>query len=399
MRRVPKEVVTLGIVSFLTDISSEMIYPLVPMFMKDVLRSPVMAIGLVEAVAEATASLLKVVSGYISDRVGKRKALTVIGYGLSAVSKPVLGVATNWGHVLGVRFADRFGKGIRTAPRDALIADVTDSDVRGKAFGLHRAMDTAGAVLGPFAAYLLLRHVAAGHATAVMYRTIFFLAAIPAILGVVILAAAIKEPHAERRQAQLPRIRLSGFDRRFKLFLLIATLFAIGNSSDVFLILRARNLGVAPENVLLIYVAFNIVAAALSMPMGNLSDRIGRRPVIALGYFVFAVVYGGFALATSQITAWALFLVYGAYYACTESVQRAYAADLSPVDLRGTAMGTYHTFIGLAMLPASLVAGFLWQKVSPAATFVYGAAMALVSALLLLALLRSHPTAASTGSA
>ena len=387
MRSIPKTVFTLGIVSFLTDISSEMVYPLVPIFMKDVLRAPVLVIGLVEAVAEATASLLKVVSGYISDRLGKRKALAVVGYGLSSVTKPILGVAHNWGTVFGVRFTDRFGKGIRTSPRDALIADVTEGGSRGKAFGFHRGMDTAGAVLGPLAAYLFLRRFSAIGGVEHAYRSLFFLAAVPAILGVIILAAFVKEPKTGSRPAQLPKIRFSGFDRKFKLFLLVVTLFSIGNSSDVFLILRARNLGVAAENVLLIYVAFNIVQAILAVPIGSLSDRIGRRPVIVMGYLIFAAVYVGFALAKGAMTAWVLFLVYGVYYACTESVQRAYAADLSPVELRGTAIGAYHTFVGLALLPASMVAGVLWDKVNPAAPFIYGASTALLAAVLLSALL------------
>jgi len=356
--------------------------------MKDVLRAPVLAIGLVEAVAEATASLMKVISGYISDRLGKRKALAVVGYGISALNKPVLGFAANWGHVFGARFADRFGKGIRTSPRDALIADVTEGGQRGIAFGFHRGMDTAGAVLGPLIAYLFLRHLSASHHEAgTAYRSLFFLSAVPAILGVLILASFVRDPQSGPRPTQLPRIRLSGFDRRFKVFLLVVTLFSVGNSSDVFLILRARGLGIAAENVLLIYVAFNIVQMLLAVPMGSLSDRIGRRPVIVLGYLIFAGVYAGFALAKSASTAWLLFLIYGLYYACTESVQRAYAADLSPPELRGTAIGAYHTFVGLALLPASTIAGFLWDRIGPAAPFAYGAATALLSALLLSALL------------
>ena len=373
-----RTVVVLGFVSLLTDISSEGIYPLIPLFLVEVLKTQIVAVGLIEGVANSTASLLRIFSGWLSDVLGNRKWLTATGYALSMVSKPVLSISNSWQAVFGIRFADRLGKGIRTAPRDALIADSAPAEQRGVSFGFHRAMDTVGAVTGPLLAFWLLRSLAYG------YRTIFLLSAIPAALGVLILIIFIREPRCERpAHAERPSLTLKGFSREFKLFLLAATVFSIGNSSDVFLILRARNVGIAAASVLLVYVVFNIVEASLSMWAGALSDRVGRRNVILAGYVVYAVVYAGFGLARSPSTVWALFALYGVHNALTQSVQRAFAADLCCAGARGTGLGAFHTLTGVALLPASLIAGYLWQAVSPSAPFYFGAAMALISTVLL----------------
>jgi len=385
-----RTVFALGWVSLLTDISSEMVFPVVmPVFLKDVLRASYGFIGLIEGVADSTASLLRVVSGWLSDRLRARKGLVVLGYGLSTVVKPALYAAGHWAHVLLIRFGDRVGKGIRSAPRDALIAGAVDPAIRGRAFGFHRAMDTLGAVGGPLLALWLLHLFAPGGEHA--YRMIFLIAAIPAALAVAAIFIGVHERKPPGAAAAV-RLSLSGFDRRFKLFLLVAAVFSIGNSSDVFLVLRARSLGMGAATLLVVYVVFNLVSALLSTPAGMLSDRIGRSRVLILGYLVFAGVYLGFASAGSVVTVWALFIIYGIYVAATEGIQRAFAADLSPAHLRGTALGMYHTITGVALLPASIIAGLLWGGLPwaagvaehPARPFLFGAVMAGVAALLLL---------------
>ena len=398
-----RTVFVLGLVSLLQDVSSEMVIPVVlPLFLRKVLRASYEFIGIIEGIADSTASLLKVVSGWLSDRLRARKSLAALGYGVSTVAKPFLYLASLWWHVMIVRFADRVGKGIRSAPRDALIAASADPAVRGRAFGFHRAMDTVGAVCGPLLAWWLLQVFAAGrperagldHAS----RMIFLIATIPAALAVLLILVAVREKRPTPAAAEKPPPRLSfaGLDRRFISFLFVATLFMVGNSSDAFLVLRATDLGLSARHLLLIYVGFNIVSALGSTPAGMLSDRFGRRPVISIGYLIFAVVYLGFAQASSGAVVWLLFLVYGLYSAATESVQRAFAADLSPPELRGTGLGLYHTLTGVALLPASIIAGVLWKTLGPRAPFYYGAATAALSALLLLLLLRGKDRKAAS---
>jgi len=375
---ISRTVILLGTVSLLTDISSESIYPLIPLYLTEVLNAQVRNVGLIEGIAESTASLLRIFSGWLSDRLGNRKWLTVAGYSISMLSKPLLAMTRTWEQVLGTRFADRLGKGIRTAPRDALIADVAATENRGVCFGLHRAMDSLGATLGPLIAFLVIL----GGVTD--FRKLFVLAVIPAAAGVLILIALVREPPRECTvAAEMPSLRLRGFSRSFKTFLLITTLFAVGNSSDAFLILRARDVGVGVSSILLVYVLFNSVDALFATGAGALSDRIGRRNVVMAGYLVFAAVYTGFGLADHPATIWVLFAVYGMYNALTHGVQKAFAADLMPATARGTGMGAYNMLTGLALFPASLIAGYLWDAVGPAAPFLYGAATAIVSAVLL----------------
>jgi MFS family permease len=392
-----RTVFALGWVSFLTDLSSEMVFPVVmPLFLREVLKASYGFIGLIEGVADSTASLLRVISGWLSDRVRARKPLVAVGYGLSTLVKPLLYLARQPWHALLVRFGDRVGKGIRSAPRDALIASAADPSIRGRAFGFHRAMDTLGAVGGPLLALLLLHLFAAGgreHA----YRMIFLIAAIPAALAVGAIFIGVRERRPAASPAGPVRLSLSGFGRPFKLFLLVAAVFSIGNSSDIFLVLRARHLGMEAPTLLLVYVIFNAVSALLSTPAGVLSDRIGRGRVLIIGYLIFAGVYLGFALAGSPVTVWALFLTYGVYSAATEGIQRAFAADLSPAHLRGTGLGIYHTVTGISLLPASIIAGLLWGGLPwapgpadhPARPFIYGAATAGLAATLLLLWFRS----------
>ncbi|MFQ6014498.1 MAG: MFS transporter [Anaerolineae bacterium] len=380
--RLERNIFVLGWVSFFTDASTEMIYPLLPLFLSNVLGAPTTVIGLIEGVAESTASLLKVFSGWFSDRIGRRKELVLAGYGLSNVVKPMLSLATTWPHVFLIRFTDRLGKGVRTSPRDAIIADSAPAAVRGSSFGFHRAMDTAGAAAGPLTAFLLLPLLQGN------YRHLFFLSLIPGAIAVALVAILVREKGPrDRIAAELPRLSLKPFNRQFKLFLLAVLFFTLGNSSDAFLILRAQNAGVTAALIPLLWLLFNMVYSLSSWPAGILSDRVGRRALIVSGYLIFALVYLGFALVQSAWQVWGLFVLYGLYYGATEGVQRAYAADLVPAHLRGTAYGIYHTATGLALFPASFVAGVLWQTVGVFAPFVYGASMALGACLIFITLL------------
>lgn len=374
-------VVVAGLVSLFTDISSEMIVPVLPLFLAGTLKAPAGAIGLIEGIAESTASILKVFSGWLSDRAGRRKPLMLAGYGFSNAIKPLFGFAGSWTQVLAIRFADRFGKGVRGAPRDALIADSTTKENRGKAFGFHRAMDTAGAAIGPLSAFWIVNRFEGN------YRAVFFWSALPGLIAVLLLILFLREKKPESGSArELPHLGFRALDRKFAFFTLAATAFALGNSSDAFLILRAQNLGMAPAIIPLAYFSFNATYSLLSLPLGSLSDRLGRRPVLVAGYIVFAVIYLGFAVASRSVHAWILFVAYGLYYAATEGIQKAYIADLVAPGQRGTAIGTFNALTGLAALPASLVGGFLWQAFGPAATFLYGSALAALATILLLAL-------------
>jgi len=389
---VSRTVFALGIVSLLTDISSEMLVPVIPQFLAFVLGASGVALGTIEGIAECTASVLRVYAGYIADRTGHPKLLTVIGYGLSAVAKPFFALAGSWHQVLALRFADRLGKGIRSAPRDVLIADATDEASRGRAFGLHRSMDTVGALLGPLIVIAVIALVGGwplredlGLRDRGVYTLIFLAATIPAVLGWIVLVVCVRERRKEDHNAHRPEIKLSHLDRRFRLFLLAVTVFSIGNSSDAFLVLRARS---APINlgfleVLIVYAAFNGVAAAVSLASGIFSDRIGRKPVVIAGWLVFTAAY--FAFGRVNDSGWMVFwfIVYGVYYGMTSGVLRAYAVDLAPAHLRGTAVGAFFTFTGVALLPASLIAGFLWDSFGPSGPFYYGAATSLIAVVLL----------------
>ncbi len=362
-------------VSLLNDASTEMAYPLLPLFLTQTLGAGVAFVGLVEGVAEATASLLKLVSGWLSDRLGRRKAIVVWGYGLSSLTRPLLAMALSPGQVLGIRFLDRIGKGIRTSPRDALIADSTPVAARGTAFGFHRAMDHLGAVAGPVLTFLLLPLVAGS------YRAIFWLASIPAALCVILLAAVVREVPVQGPPARLPLLALRSYDARFKGFLWIVMLFTLGNSSDAFLLLRAREVGVSESAIPLLWAALHVVKSTSAFLGGILSDRIGRRGAIVAGWLVYAAVYAGFAGVASAWQAWGLFLVYGLYFGLTEGGERALVADLVPPEMRASAYGVYHTAVGLAALPASLLAGWLWQAFGAAAAFATGACLATTAAI------------------
>ena len=385
----------LGVVSFLTDVSSEMIFTLVPLFLSNVLGAATTIIGLVGGVSESADALSRIFSGWLSDRIGKRKLLAVAGYSISTVAKPFMYLASTWGVVLGVRFSDRVGKGIRTSPRDALLADSAPPGERGKSFGLHRAMDTSGAVVGLAIAALVIYLVQGGGLELSLrtYQWLVLIGIVPAVLAVVILLKFVKErereplPGAPRPGFNLFKLA-AGFDTRFKVFLAVMALFALGNSSDFFVILRAQNLGSSVFHIVLMLVILNAAYAAISLPAGRLSDRLGRRRVIALGWGVYATVYLGFALATEIWQVWLLFAAYGIYYGIVEGVARAFVADLVPEEKRGTAYGLYHGVVGLTLLPASLIAGWLWQAYSPATPFFFGAGLAGAAVVGMMALIK-----------
>lgn len=391
MRKLPRNVWIVTATSFLTDISSEMLVHLLPLFLANILGVRTSVIGLIEGVAETTASLLKVFSGWLSDRLGDRKWLAVGGYSLSTLAKPFLLVANTWGAVLAVRFTDRVGKGIRTAPRDALVADSIDAKHRGLAFSLHRAGDTAGAVVGLLIALIVVYLLQGRDLTLAQptFRVIVLFSIPPAVLAVLVLALGAKNVPVDAQRAR-PRLSLAGFDGRFKRFLLVMVLFTLGNSSDAFLVLRAQNLGLSVAGVMGVLVLFNLVYALISTPAGALSDRIGRRKVIIGGWLAYAAIYLGFGLAGAAWQIWALFALYGIYYGMAEGAGKALVADLVQPAQRGTAYGVYNAAIGLAAFPASLIAGLLWQGVAgwagfgPSAPFLFGAAMALLAVLLLL---------------
>ena len=383
----------LGIVSLLTDVSSEMIFTLVPLFLFNVLRIGTPVIGLIGGLSESIDAIFRIFSGWLSDKVGRRKPLAVLGYSISTIAKPFMYLASSWGGVLAVRFGDRVGKGIRTSPRDALVADSVSAGERGKGFGLHRAMDTFGAVLGLAIAAIII-YLAQGGGLELnlnTYQWLVLVGVVPAVLAVLVLVFFVRERRRPSSSGIGPQVgfkKAGSFDTRFKLFLVIMGVFTLGNSSDFFVILRAQDLGSSVVYVVLMLVVFNIAYAVTALPAGVLSDRLGRRRVIILGWFIYALVYVGFALASELWQVWLLFAGYGVYYGVVEGVARAFVADLVPEEKRGTAYGLYHGVVGLTLLPASLIAGWLWQAVSPAAPFYFGAGLAFIAMLGIMALIR-----------
>ncbi len=385
----------LGIVSLLTDISSEMIFTLVPLFLANVLKAPFLAIGLIGGLSESIDAIFRIFSGWFSDKIGKRKPLAIAGYSISTIAKPFMYLASTWGAVLGIKFTDRMGKGIRSSSRDALLADSVPAGERGKGFGFHRAMDTSGAVLGLAIAAIVIYLVQGGglELSLKTYQWLVVVGIVPAVLAVLVLLIFVSEkkrptPADSSRSGSTQSKPTAGFDTRFKLFLAIMAVFTLGNSSDFFVILRAQNLEVPLIHVVLMLVLFNITYAVTSLPAGMLSDRLGRKRVIALGWLIYALTYLGFALASSLWQVWLLFACYGIYYGIAEGVARALVADLVPEERRGTAYGLYHGVVGLTLLPASLLAGWLWQTISPAAPFYLGAGLACLAMLGMMAIIR-----------
>jgi len=381
-----KNVIALGFTSFFTDVSSEMILSLLPLFLT-ALGAGKTVIGLIEGIAEFTASTLKTFSGWISDRLKKRKLLVIIGYSLSTVTKPFIAAAGNWGQVLFVRFLDRMGKGIRTSPRDALIADSVEPHKRGKYFGFHRMMDTSGAVVGALLASLFL-FVFSNYFQMdriMQYRTIFWIALIPGLMAVITLVLYVKEPKFSEAKAKIFSFK-DALPKNFLIFLFVIGIFHLGQFSYAFFILRAADLRVIIPLIPIIYLVYNLAYASTAMPFGLLADRFGKKNVLTIGLLMGGVMCFGFAFATNPIHAWILFVIAGLAAAIIDTIPRAMVPEMVPAEVKGTAYGVYHMVIGVLDLPASLVVGLLWDLTGPVIAFSYAAVMAIVSGVLLLVL-------------
>lgn len=390
IRQLPRNVWAVGLTSFFMDVSSEMVLNILPLFLSNILGVRTNIIGLIEGVAEATASILKLFSGWLSDKLGGRKWLAVTGYGLSALSKPFFYIAGSWGLIAGIRWADRVGKGMRTAPRDALVADSVTDETRGLAFGFHRAMDTAGALVGILIAVIVvwLSQRNTLDLSRSTFQTVVLISLLPAFLAVLSMIVVARDVPV-KNQRSAPKFSLSSMGRPFGIFLAIVSIFTLGNSSDAFLVLRAQNLGVSVIGILVMLAVFNLIYSLVSTPAGSLSDKIGRRRLIIGGWLVYAAIYFGFALAQAVWQVWLFFVVYGLYYGMAYGSANALVADLVPENLRGTAYGTYHAVTGLLAFPSSLIAGILWEGAGawngfgPSAPFFFGGVMALIASFLM----------------
>jgi len=368
-------IILLGITSLLTDISSEMVYPILPLYLVTTLGASPAILGLIEGIAESTASLLKVFSGYFSDRFKSRKPFTILGYAGSTVGKIFLYISVSWGYVLTGRIIDRLGKGIRTAPRDALIADSAYAHKKGAAFGLHRTMDTIGASIGVFLAYFLITRYQGN------FKNIFLVSLIPALLGLVFLFFVRESKGELKNKHSRIQFKWHTLDRRLKLFLILTFIFTLGNSSNQFLLLRAKDLGSPLPTVILFYLVYNLVYALVAYPASSLSDRIGRKKILVLGYLFYGLVYLGFAINKTPFNLWFLFGIYGLYIGFTEGAEKALVADIAPQEARATAIGLHATLVGIGLLPASLFAGMLWKFLGPAAAFYFGGFMGIFASV------------------
>jgi MFS family permease len=376
-----RNVYLLGLVSLFTDLSSQMVFPLLPLFMTSALGAGAMMVGLVEGGAEAVASILKAFSGMWSDRLRRRKPFVVAGYAMSAVAKPLFAVAGSVAGVLGIRLTERIGKGLRNAPRDALVAESVDAESRGKAFGFHRAMDGIGSVLGALAAFILLPMLG--------FRKLFLVAIIPGVIAIFFTLLVVerrgnargeKGHEADRRR----KITFLALPANLRLYIFAAAVFTLGHFGYAFMLLRAKDVGLADVRAILFYVIFYIVYTIVSIPAGALSDRVGRKPVLLVCYPFFGLISILLLLSATPLMVLACFVLYGIFYGMIDGVQRAFVADLAPADLKATAMGAFHSAIGLAALPGGLIAGTLWQQISPSATFVYATITSLAGLLLIL---------------
>lgn len=389
---ITRNVVVLGVVSFFTDVSSEMIVPIRILFLVIFLRTPLPVAGLIEGIAESSASFLKIIAGRMSDRVSSRKPLILFGYSTSNLAKPLLALVSSWPAALLFIFVDRVGKGVRGSPRDALMADSTPREYMGKAFGFHRSMDTLGAAAGPLITYFILL------LTSGDLRAVFAWTALPGVLAILIILVFLRERRSskpiegaeavttvEKVKAERPRIPARALGTRFWMLTTISTIFALGNSSDAFIFLRSADLESSLLLVPLLYFGYNLVYALLATPLGALSDRWGRLPVLITGYAAFSLVYTGWALATQAWNAVVLFLVYGVYAAATEGVAKAYVTDLVPREARGSALGWFNGMTGFAALPANVIGGWLWSVAGASATFMFGAWASAIAVALVIA--------------
>ena len=384
--KLPRNVLALSLVSLLNDTSSEIIYPLLPTFLFLALGASPFAIGAIEGAAESAASLLKLFSGYISDRFQKRKVFVLSGYALASVVRPLLVFVTSWQQVFLVRLSDRIGKGIRGAPRDAMLSMAVPPEKRGLAFGFNRSADHLGAVFGPIIASMLLYFYAVDsqNPTVEEYKQVFFVASVPVILGLFVIIFLVKEEKVAKAERPQINLSLAGFDGNFKRFLVVIALFTLSNSSDAFLLLRAQQAGIATATLPLLWMTLHISKVVSSLVGGSLSDKIGRKKLIFSGWILYALVYAGFAFVDSAWQAWALFIIYGVYFGLSEGAEKALVADLVPAEKRGTAFGLYNLAFGITVFPASLLVGGLWETFSPTAAFLVSASVSVCAALLLL---------------
>jgi len=393
-RKLPRNVFAISLVSLLNDASSEIIYPLLPILLTSVLGASPRAIGIIEGAAESVSSLIKLLAGYLSDRFGKRKILVVSGYALAALARPFLAFATSWQQVLAIRLTDRVGKGVRSAPRDAMIADAVAIEQRGIAFGFHRAMDHGGAVIGPLLGFVLVLFFVTNQnaPTRIEFTWVLMLAAVPAIAAVLVSIFFMRESTLlAPRETEVKKLSLRGFDSNFKRFLLILALFTLSNSTDSFLILRARNIGVSIKGSLLLWSAHHCMKVLSSLWGGDLSDRLGRKRLIVSGWILYAAVYAGFAFVSNEYSIWVLFLIYGIYFGLAEGAEKALVADLVKPEQRGTAYGLYNLAFGITVFPASLLMGIIWDWKGPTAAFLVSAILGATAALLLLLMVKPHP--------
>ena len=376
-------IIALGVVSFFTDVSSEMIFPILPLFVTSILGAGKEVLGLIEGVADSISSIFDIFVGYFSDKLRRRKDFVVAGYGLSSVVKVGIAASTTWWHVLVMRALERLGKGVRTAPRDSIIAASIGKKTRGRAFGVHRAMDTFGAVIGPLLAYAILRWMGSGEAA---YRSVFYAALIPAFIAVVVIIFFVREP---KKSARIPRRgsfwkSIGETSIEFRKFLAVSVFFSLAYFSFAFFIVRASDIGVRTEDVILLYVLYNVTYMLSSVPAGSLSDMIGRRPIIGGAFALYGIVCVGFAIASTWWHAAILFAIYGVFVAADESVNKAYISDLEPDERRGMALGAYNTAVAATYLPASLLIGTLWSTVGAAVGFGTAAVIAILSAIAML---------------
>ena len=382
-----RNIIVLGLVSCFADVSSEMVYPIIPLYLTAVLGATPALVGVIEGIAESVASLLKVFSGYVSDRFQKKKALAFAGYATGIVYKLALIFAGSWTGILAARVIDRFGKGVRTAPRDVMVAESANRASMGKAFGIHKMLDMAGSAIGILLAYLLLTAMGEGS-----YQTIFAVSILPVAIAL-FLFLFIREKKEPRKLVQREPFwqNIRRLDGRLKLYLAVTFLFTLGNSSNSFLLLRAYDMGFSSTNAILLYFIYNVTASLLAIPFGKLSDRIGRKTLLVSGYITFSLVYFGFAFCADKALLVIIFMIYGVFTAMTACVERAFIAEIAPAELKGTMLGLHSTLAGIALLPASVIAGLLWTAVGAYAPFVYGGALSLVAACILARGLKSRP--------
>lgn len=375
-------IIILGLISFFADISAEMVYPIIPLYLSSVFGATPALIGVIEGLAESTAALLKVFSGYLTDKYNKKKPIAFIGYAAGLVYKLALVLALSWVGILAARVLDRIGKGIRTTPRDVMVSESSAQDALGKSFGIHKALDMAGTALGILLAYFLLMSMST---TQIDYKLIFTLSALPAVVSLLLFYFVKEKPRSGLSRTREKFWKNMGqLDGRLKLYLLIVFIFTLGNSSNAFLLLRAKSVGFSQTNVILLYFVYSVSASLLAIPFGRLSDKLGRKTILTIGYVLFSLVYFALAFARSKSLFVIIFIVYGVYTAMTAGVERALIAEIAPFQLKGTMLGLHSSIVGIALLPASMICGFLWDRFGPEVSFVFGAALALLSVLILL---------------